>query len=728
MINSNTLGVTSPPSTFFIEGMKCSKCLFKIENIQNEVKGIKKVQVDMSKSIAHVNYHYDNFDQNFLEQVSALGFQAKKIDEDKSGQLLKNENRKTLNRIGVAAACMGNIMLFSISNYAGAEGSYRFWFDWLSFLLFLPVLFYSARPFLQQGVSFLKTRTPNIDIPIALVIVLGTLLSTYHLLSNKGDIYFDSLAALVFLLLCSRYLLTRIQQTYLSTNFMLPFIEAKTVKYADPISKKIATKPIQQVVFGDHILIQAGEKFPIDGHLISSTAYVNMSILTGETIPEKVIQGQMIYAGTENLSDDVLVESIKTGDHTRVGQLIKQLDREIHSKTPLTSLADKAAQWFTLLIIGIGFLFFALYSQVNFDEAIRRSLALIILACPCALALAIPLTQSLSLMKAIKSGIIIKKAEALERITKITNIVFDKTGTLTNGQFEFIKWQMEPNKIDKSVLLELEKNSRHPIAKSLVQFLSHEQLPHTEVLQIKEIIGQGVSGVFNQHQYQVKALWQKNSNSPFTSIGLYRDGQLVASADLGDKIKKEAAPLIKQLQQLKYKIFLLSGDNQRVVEGIGKQLGIPAEQIFSELSPEEKQSFIKQKNHCLMIGDGANDSVAQASSFVSIAVQGSMEAALKASDIYFNKHDLNSLLRLITIADRSLKTVKRNLAFSAIYNITAGVLALLGYINPLVAAVLMPLSSLTVLTISLLGTTYIQFPLTNKLNNLLQKKDLIWKH
>ncbi|MHC4453667.1 MAG: HAD-IC family P-type ATPase, partial [Planctomycetota bacterium] len=367
------------------------------------------------------------------------------------------------------------------------------------------------------------------------------------------------------------------------------------------------------------------------------------------------------------------------------------------------------------------------YINIDLTEAVKRTLALIILACPCALAFATPLTQSLSLRKASKKGYLIKNAESLEKLSYVKNAFFDKTGTLTQGRFEFLKWRspnlkesinFSPDQETLNAIYSIEVYSHHPIARTLVKHLEEKSVKKLPTHSLKEIPGSGISGSLGDNHYKIISALpedddKEDSDIVSSLISIYKNGNIVAYACLGDKLHSDAKQTIANLKNLDVKSFILSGDKSIPVSSVGKKLRISNDQISPNLFPEKKNEIIKNFPNSLMVGDGANDSLAMSSDTVSIAVQGSVESCLVAADIYVTKEGVSPVEDLILLSKNTFAIIKRNLVFSLIYNFAGGLAALLGYISPLTAAILMPVSSLVVLCSSVIGTKFIR-----KFNNI----------
>lgn len=702
---------------FYIEGIHCLACLWLLEKIPEFVEGVTSARLDIGKSILRLKLPLDSKLSPIAETIHRLGYTPHLIkNETEQEQLLRKEERKDLLRIGVAAFASMNIMLYSVSVYAGATDLFGLSFTWASLLLTLPVLFFSAIPFYKNSLSALKNRKTNIDQPIAIALILGSIFSAYKLINQSTETYFDTLSILVFLILLSRYFVKKIlQQNYQSSSFKDIFVQ-KDAHIFDEEKGKFITRHSKFISSGDKILVKAGEMFPADGFVLQGESYTNNSLLSGESHPIKCTKGTHVFSATQNISEDIILRVQKTGDETKVGKILKKLEFEKSQTTPFLSSIDKFSGYFLTTVFVLStmtILAFALLGEAF--TGLERALALIIVTCPCALGIATPLALTKSLNLARKLGIFLKHENLYEKVQKASEIFLDKTGTLTHGQLgvESIRVLNKKDEKDidyfKSIILSLESKSSHPIAKSLVKILEEEGVQELPVQNYKETTGRGVAGDFGAKHFEIRSFSHeeqsilKNERDEILSIALYRDGTPLCSLHLKDFLREESKDSVIRLKQQGLNPWLLSGDNEVSVRSIGKKVEIRDEQCLFGMTPDDKYKIIKNLENTIMVGDGANDSLALQKASVGIAVKGAMEISLQAADIYLLKPGISSILSLVNISKGTMSLVRRNLVFSVIYNLLGASLAMAGYITPLMAAILMPLSSLTVLFSTLIG-------------------------
>ncbi|MBI3556276.1 MAG: cadmium-translocating P-type ATPase [Deltaproteobacteria bacterium] len=686
---------------FYLEGVHCAACLWLVEKLPTLVAEVEAATLDIGRSIAKIRIKPNCTFAPVARTLEGLGYKPHAIEHNEQAELLqKKENRSWLIRIGVAGACAGNVMLLAVPLYSGLDGQLAADFRWLSLFLFLPVLFYSAVPFYKSAWASLHSKTMSIDLPIVLAIILGSGASIAHLLSGTDHVYFDSLAALVFLLLSSRFVLRRIQQNAFHSSHLLQFLSPSVAKRVDASSGEIMEVPVNTLKIGNVIAVEPAEALPADGIVQDGSSAINCALLTGESVPNAVGAGDAVFSGTVNEASTLHIKVTALGAQTRLGQILLQIESGSLKKAQIVTLADKTTKWFlaAVFIAAAAVIFLA----PSLSEGFTRALAMVIVTCPCALALATPLAMSASLGRAARAGILIKGADVLEKISQAENIVLDKTGTLTVGQFEVLDFsQVQPLENFKETLCAIESKSKHPIAKAIVAFLKPQleaELP--AVTGFKELLGTGVEGTAHGRKLTLQPLREFRG----TAVGIYWDEALAGEVHLGDRLRPDTAQCIEALKRFGLNPYIVSGDNHGAVENAAAQIGIPLSQTMACTDPESKQRFIEAHERSIMVGDGANDALALSTAFVGVAVHGSMEVSLRAADVYLTRPGLRPVVELIRIGRETMHTIHRNFAFSLLYNLAGGMAAATGHVTPLFAALLMPLSAFTVFGSSLIGT------------------------
>jgi P-type Cu+ transporter len=678
---------------FYIEGINCGKCVRKLEDLALDTPGLRSLRVEMGKNLAHAQVDTGSLAFSALAQkIESLGFRAIPLErEEEAVSAERAEDKKQLIRLGVGAACAGNIMTFSFALYFGAGEELKPLLSWLSFALYLPVLTYVALPFYRGALASLRARQISIDLPMAIASLAGFAFSTVHLLRGKDDFYFDSLSGFLFLILLSRWVQRRIQRGFLRPQELLETLNLKRVRKLD--EHGWSWKPLDSLIPGDRILIHAPETLPCEAELVSTRAHFSMAWLSGESRPKTFLRGASIPAGARLLSGEIQVIVRKTLGDTGFGGILNEIRRFSLSKNAMVSMSDRWAQRLLAIVFTAAAAFLVLYWPVSPEEAIRRSLALIILACPCAMAFGTPLALASALKRAQKAGLIVRSANVFEKITQVGTIFLDKTGTLTETDLKLRESPSSVPLVYQKIVLSLENESLHPIAFAFrAAFRQAESFPPSEGA--REVAGVGVSAFIYGKFYELKRGSNVGSVSECT---LFEDHQPLFRFTFEAAVKPGTVEAVHGLRARGKKLILLSGDKKETVESLGRELGFGPGEIEAETDPCAKAAIVASAPGSMMIGDGINDSLAMIRAGVGVAVSGGMEAALKSSSVFMTEPNLKSLNQLFDISAGALTLIRRNLVVSVVYNSIGGTLALMGFVNPLVAALLMPLSSAFIL-------------------------------
>lgn len=685
---------------FFAEGLHCTSCVHLLENISNYNTDVISARVNFSESSVLVSLKPGSSLAQVAYVIEELGYRPSLISpQEDIGQKFQMENREIIKRIAVAGFCAGNTMLFVVPVYAGLSGSWAQIFNFLSFMLFLPILLYSAIPFYRGAWTALKYQTVNVDLPITLAMLLGFTFSTFNLIRGDGAIYYDSTASFIFFILTARYLLKRVQQNYLAPLKIRSFF--KDQKYLRLDDDRWEPVPANSLVKDQVLKITRGQTLPAEAELLTPYANVDMSLFNGESMPRIFSQGMKVFAGTQVLDGEVQVRLLGTFAESRLGKLLKELEEGSLTKSPFIALTDRLAQRLIVAVFGLAVLFFVIYSQIDVQEAFNRSLALIVLACPCALAFGSPLTYGLALKTAQKKGILLKDASSFEKMLQLEHVFFDKTGTLTEGQLKLA--YSEPAQISSElqrIILSLEASSYHPVAFALRNAWNHPDTLHP--VYAEEVLGRGVRGAWQGSFYEIRHLSETVHESEL-AVEVLKNGQSQCRLYFSDALRPEAKNLIENLQHRGLFCHLLSGDKKSRVFEIARKCAIPLSQVSGELFPEDKKAYVERFKHTCMIGDGANDSLSLKTADVGIAVKGSVDLSLHSADVYFTRGGLTPFLDLLKLSSQTQNVLIRNLSISLLYNLIGGILALSGFINPMMAAILMPISSALIILSSLWG-------------------------
>lgn len=691
---------------FYLEGIHCLGCLWLLEKLPGLEKGILEARLDMNHQILEVRIDPGITSWNeVVAWISRLGYSAKPLEEEKNFLESRRRDRiSSLSRLGVAAFCTGNIMLLTVSIYAGSDAFWSRNFGLLSAVLALPVLTYSAWPLYRSAFVPLRKGRISIDLAIVLAIFSGIAMSAWSLARGSSEgIYLDSLSMLVFLLLASRAFLQRMRESLADEAPALAFAADERYARRGPSGEEFVVAA--QLLPGDIFRLEAGQVLPVDAVLRSAgQCYFDLSLLTGESMPVKHLMGDRVEAGSRITSGKADFCASAPASESRLAKILAQIRAyELH-RSPSVEFADRMGRRFVGVVLGIAS--FLLLWMPN-AEGMSRALALAIVTCPCVLAFAIPLTLTRALQRAARIGVLFRDAGKLETLAGTKNIFFDKTGTLTNGEFQVISWVAAQGNQEeaKRAAFWLESSASHPVGKAIARYFAKEIGANPAPVNVRdflEIPGEGVRGTIDGNEWKIARA--KTTATPGQNrVTVTRNRSPIAEITLGDKLRDDAGSAVEKLLARRYSLHLLSGDTPANAGVIARKLGI--QKWHGALSPEKKAGLVSSYAHTLMVGDGANDAVAFRAASVSVAMQGAVELSLRHCDVMLTKPGLESLPRALRLAEKTMALVRTNFAFTLAYNIAAGSLAVTGNMSPLFAALLMPLSALTVFLFTTLRTS-----------------------
>jgi Cu2+-exporting ATPase len=696
---------------FYLEGVHCAACVWLIEKLPDLVPHLGAIRLDLGTGVATVGILPGARLSEIASGFMKLGYRPHALKASEEEELERAEDRRLLLRLGVAGAAAGNIMLMAIPLYAGAEGRYAELFSWGSLALSLPVLFYSAMPFYRSTWEALRAGQLSIDVPVALGLQTSFWVSVFNLFRGNERIYFDSVTALVFLLLSSRYLLRRVSRTALKASSLAQLLMPSRARrvVADGAAVAVEDVEISALKEGDLIEVLPGDLFPADGRVELGRGTLDSRLLTGESLPEEVGPGSEVFCGTQNLASVLRFRVTGSGRFSRVGRIVQSMEASLGGRAPIVAFSDRVSRGFIAATLMLMPLVFLGALESGWDVALDRTLALALVTCPCVFALATPLTFASVLGRAARAGILIQGAPVLERLASIREAFFDKTGTLTEGRVDLLEWTVSPEQDATrvaAIVVAMESHSRHPIGRALVRELSEgspaRQL-RLEVQDLREIAGRGIEARIDGLRYRI-GIPADETGGAATTVVLSCEGAEIARARLGDRLRPEAHFVVSRLQEMGIRVRVLSGDQSGAVASVAERLGIRPSDAISRQTPESKKQAVEGAASSLMVGDGANDAIALASASVGIAVHGGLEASVRASDAYLSRPGIAQIPALIVLGRETLQLVKRNFAVSLVYNAIAATAAMAGWVTPLFAALLMPASSLLVLSSARLGT------------------------
>lgn len=712
----------------YLEGVHCAACVWLVEKLPAVVPGVVEARLDVRRALVRLVWDGSRVALSRIARaLDSLGYSAHPAKDADTRRLRAAEDRRFLVRLGVAGAAAGNVMALSFALYGGAftgiEDRYASVFRLVSAGFAWIAILGPGRLFFRGAWAALRTRTPHLDLPIALGIGVGAGAGTFNAIHGHGEIYFDSITVLIFLLLVGRFIQHR-QQRFAGDALELLFSLTPT-RASRLDGDVVTTVPIAALRPGDRVEVTAGDTIPVDGRIEAGSSDLDRALLTGESRPERVRTGDTVRAGAVNLTARLVVTVEAVGEETRVGRLMRAVEENVRRKAPIVRMADRISGYFVLGVVSLSLITLALWWRVAPEAAIAHATSLLIVTCPCALGLATPLVIAVAIGRAAKRGLFVKGGDALERMANAHTILLDKTGTLTEGRVALVQWIGDESV--KPAVAALERESSHPLACGIVASLAEEGVAPARVEpgSVEQITGAGISGDVDGSRILVGSpafvLQQPFENdhatvwvdvltdTALTPVLIAVDGEVVAAAGLGDPVRPDAESALRSLREAGYRVGVVSGDHPRVVASVARQLGVSDEDIRGGVSPERKISIVEEyggADGVVMVGDGVNDAAALAAASVGIAVHGGAEASIAAADVYASRPGLASVVELARGGRRALQVIRRGLGVSLAYNVVAAALAVGGLLHPWIAAILMPVSSVSVLALAWAARTF----------------------
>ncbi|TWT97563.1 Copper-exporting P-type ATPase A [Botrimarina colliarenosi] len=712
---------------FRLEGVHCAACVWLVERLPSITGGVVDARLSLGNSRARIVWDPE---QTTLSAIATtldrLGYAPHPARDASAHQARNRTERSRLTNMAIAGALAGNNMLIAVALYAGAfegiEPQFAQLFRWLSLLIGCLSLAWPGRTFFRSAWTACRSGAASLDQPIALALGIGALAGSVNVVLKRGEIYFDSLSVLVFLLLVGRFLQSRQQRWAEEAVGLTLSMTPDTCRVLREGS--LCEESTESLVVGDEVEVRPGELLPADGTVTAGQSSVDQGLLTGESRPLRIGEGTAVFAGSQNLSATLRVTVNAVGDATRVGKLIRLVEDGLADKPPIVRFADQVGGVFVVVVALLAAANLAWWSiTTDLGGAIESTVALLIVACPCALGLATPLTMAVAIGRGSRRGILIKSAAVLEKLASVDTsrpgtAFLDKTGTLTNGRHRVEAYFGRTDL--KAWIAVVESQSIHPIGKALLSAFG--PIEPTDALLVRERVeqhGYGVLGVTPDGDLLVGSPRFANERGAFVdremSDAIRRGGErghtvVVAALNqrvvtviwLSDELQPDAKAHLDRLRRDGWNAEILSGDSRDAVQAVAARLGFGSAAIDS-MAPEQKLAKVRAAvaaggASVMMVGDGINDAAALAAADVGVAVHGGAEASLAAADVYLTEPGIGKLVDLVELARSTMRVTRRNLVISLGYNTIAVVLAAAGWITPLAAALLMPLSSLTVLT------------------------------
>jgi Cu+-exporting ATPase len=688
-----------------IEGMDCTNCALGIERFLQK-KGLADAHVNFTNAEAHFSLPDPQALPEIVSGIEKLGYRIISKEQPSKQAWWRLERKFYTSLIFTLP-----LLLHMFLSWHWLHQPY------VQLTLALPVLFIGWAHFGRNAWYSLKTGIANMDLLIVLGSSSAFAYSLYGTLMQLGPdfLFYETAASIVSIVLLGNLLEHKaVKKTTSSVEALvqLQALQAKrlykntSVKEDSPLYEEV---PAQALRPQDWILVNSGDSIPADGHIVWGNASLNEAMISGESLPVEKGIGAEVIGGTQVLQGSLKVEVQAVGKSTVLAQIIELVKNAQNKKPQIQRLSDRISAIFVPSVIGIALLTFALnyFLQTDLQAAVLRAVAVLVIACPCAMGLAVPTAVVVAIGKAAHQGVLIKGADTLERLNQVQNIVFDKTGTLTTGAFHIREIELlgiYTEEDIKSILLGLEQHSSHPIAQSILKALA--QSPAKGFVKVEEQAGLGITGTDSEgRQYRLgsfKLLRQPEELRPEASLYLFEEERLIARVYLQDEIKAYSREIIDFFKQKGIKTILLSGDKAEKCQSLAQALGI--EEVYAEKSPQEKLTIIEELSRqgiTAMVGDGINDAPALSKASVGISLSNATQVAVQAAQVVLLRGELKHLQRAFETGQHTVKVIKQNLFWAFFYNIMAIPFAAIGLLSPMIAALAMAFSDVMVIGNSL---------------------------
>ena len=685
-------------SELSVPSVHCAGCIRTIEEGLKALEGVVDARVNLTGKRVAVRWQGATAPP-LIDALKKLGYDAhpwQAVGEKKDpvlGQLLR--------AMAVAGFASSNIMLLSVAVWSGAEAGARDIFHLISAAIALPVLLYSGRIFYRSAWSALRHGRTNMDVPISIGITLAFSLSLYDTIMGRPHAYFDGVVMLLFFLLIGRTLDHLMRERARSAVKGLARLAARgaLVEQADGSRTYL---PVEQITVGSKVFVAAGERIPVDAQVLSGTSDLDAALVTGESDPLAVGPGVDLQAGTLNLTGPLILRATATARDSFLSEMVRLMEAAEAGRSTYRRIADRVSRLFAPVVHSLAFMSFLGWMVASGDlhRAVTVAVTVLIITCPCALGLSVPMVQVVAARKLFERSILLKDGSGLERLAEIDTVVFDKTGTLTLGR-PLLRNQgaLDSGHLDLAAALAV--HSRHPHSRALVE--AHPAAAHHDLDEVQELPGFGVEARLGEDLYRLGLpSWALAENAEVKQAAqqtvLSRNGRLLAAYSFSDPLRLEAAATVRALREKGLNLEILSGDHEAAVEALAREIGITDWQ--SGMRPADKTArltALAEAGHkVLMVGDGLNDAPALAAAHVSMAPANAADVGRNAADLVFLGEGLDAVPEALTLAKRSARLVRQNFGLSFTYNAIALPFAVLGLVTPLFAAVAMSLSSVVV--------------------------------
>ncbi|MDO5606076.1 MAG: heavy metal translocating P-type ATPase [Paracoccus sp. (in: a-proteobacteria)] len=680
----------------------CAACITDVERALMAAEGVRGARVNLTLRRVMIDAPGRSADE-FIPVLARIGYEAHELDPSAlASTAVDRQGRDILMRIGVSGFAMMNVMILSVAVWSGAEGATRDMFHWISGLIALPTVIFAGKPFFVSAWRSLRAGRLGMDVPISLALILTSAISLFETANSGRHAYFDGVVMLCFFLLIGRYLDYRTRAVARSAAEELTALEVPRAVLLDDGAETVVN--VADLRPGDVIRIRPGARLPADGEVIAGMSEIDRSLLTGESLPVQAGPGMALSAGEVNLTGPLDLRVTAAGRDSSLSRLAGLVAMAEASRGRYASLAERASRGYSPVVHLLALVSFGVWMYLTGDwrVAMNVAAAVLIITCPCALGLAVPAVVTAASGRLFRRGLLIKEGTALERLAEVDTIAFDKTGTLTMGQPELVDMADLPDGL-RPVALAVASASGHPLSRALAGALSGAGVQPAGLDHVAEVPGYGVEGEWMGRRVRLgRADWvgagagDAHEGGPVSVLAVAGHAPVVLR--FADALRPGAAESVAALQARGCRVLMLSGDTPAAVARAARDLGIA--EFHAALTPQEKEAEIAalaaDGRHVLMVGDGLNDTAALARAHVSVSPATALDAARVASDIVLMGQDLAPVAEALEVASRARRRIKENFAISFGYNIVAVPIALVGLATPLIAALAMSISSITV--------------------------------
>ncbi len=691
--------------TLSVPGIHCAACISTIEKGLKEISALEEGRVNFTLRQVRVRWKDEEFDPDLVvEKLASLGYESRPFDPEAAGFARDDaESRELLRALAVAGFAAANVMMFSISVWAGADGATRDFFHWVSAAIAIPAVFYAGRPFFRSAWAALSQARMNMDVPISLAVVTAVFMSLYQTANSQQHAYFDAAVSLLFFLLIGRYLDHRMRARARSAVTQLMALSAEGAMVIGEDGKR-RFLPISELKPGMLVHVPPGEHIPVDGYVERGASDVDMSVITGESNPERVGEGTKVYAGAVNLTGPLTIRLLAAGDDTFLAEMIRLMAAAERSRSVYVRLADRLAGYYAptvhvLAAVTLGGWLYA--TGFNWPVSLLHAIAVLIITCPCALGLAVPAVQVVAAGVLFRAGTMVKDGGALEKLAEVDTVVFDKTGTLTLGKLKLT--DAGPVSTDAlAIAAGLAQGSAHPLSRAIVEAVNERGVSPAYVTDIEELPGQGLQGRWRGKRVRLGSLdFCRVEDAPETDmpqLALVIEGRRPVVFTFTDSLRPHVRETIAKLKEMGLRVEMLSGDREGPVRAIAQEAGI--NHYKARCAPQEKLAYVEGLARAgakvLMVGDGINDAPALAAGHVSMAPSSASDIGRTAAQLVFLSESLLPVWYACQVAKRARRLMLQNFSLALIYNVVAVPVAMLGHATPLFAAIAMSASSIVV--------------------------------